>query len=262
MNIYEVLNNITLYIDNNLTGEIDYEVIAGMLTTNIYTMQRLFSIITGIPIGEYIRKRKLSSSAYDLVSGDMKVMDVAIKYGYESGTSFSRAFESFHGLTPREAKKKHKFKEFPRLIYEKKEMPLLDLEYEIIELPELRLYEVSIITDNSKIKHDAPLHFSRCKSLYDETIKYAMVSYTDKERYTCNKYSILYETKKNNSKLFTIPKHKWLKYKISTDEAKEIQRMSDNFYKKILPSLKYTLSDLPELEYYHDNQTDFLVPIE
>ena len=89
-----------------------------------------------------------------------------------------------------------------------------------------------------------------------------MVSYTDKERYICNKYSILYETKKDNSKPLTIPKHKWLKYKISTDEAKEIQKMSDNFYKKIFPSLKYTLSDLPELEYYHDNQTDFLVPIE
>lgn len=262
MNIYEVLNKITLYIDDNLCGDISYEVIATMLTTNVYTMQRLFSIVTGIPIGEYIRKRRLSVAAYDLVTTDQKVIDIAVKYGYESSTSFSRAFEAFHGIKPSVAKKTCRFKEFPRIIYEEREMPVFDLEYEIVSLSELKLYEVSILTNNENIKHDAPKFFSQCRNLYDGDIKYAMVSYKDKERCNCCKYSILYEKEQKGSVSYTIPKHKWLKFKINSYNAKDIQNMSDNFYKKVLPSLKYTLSDLPELEYYHDAGTDFLVPIE
>lgn len=262
MNIYEVLNKITLYIDTNLTNDISYEVIASMLATNIYTMQRIFSVMVGIPIGEYIRKRKLSSSAYDLVIENMKVIDVAVKYSYESAASFSRAFEAFHGVSPRDAKKERIFKEFPRVIYEEKEMPLFDLDYEIVDLPELKLYEISIKTDNKSIKHDAPEFVLKYRNLYEDEIKYGMVSYADKERSMCNKYSILYEKEQKNSKPLTIPEHRWLKYSIKTNDAKDIQKMSDDFYKHILPSLKYTLSDIPELEYYHDNQTDFMVPIE
>lgn len=110
MNIYKVLNQITLYIDDNLTEEIDYQYIAKMLGVNVFTMQRLFSIIAGIPIGEYIRKRKLSSAAYDLYQNHMLVMDVAIKYGYESATSFSRSFENFHGIKPSKINKSTKLK--------------------------------------------------------------------------------------------------------------------------------------------------------
>lgn len=261
MNIYKVLNDITLYIDDNLTEKIDYEVIASMLTTNVYTMQRLFSIVTGIPLGEYIRKRKLSLAAFDLINTSSSVIDIAIKYGYENATSFSRAFSSFHGIKPSDAKMKKKFKEFPRIIYEEKEMPLTDVPYEVINLPELTLYEVSISTNNKSIKSDAPNFIIKCLRMYEEPIKYAMVSYEDKERCNCNKYSVLYSTKQNNAKEITIPKHKWLKYTCAR-EAKDIQKTSNDFYTKILPSLKYTLSDLPELEYYHDDITDFLVPIE
>ena len=66
MNIYKCLNEITEYIDKNLEEEISYEVLAKMLGVNVYTMQRLFTMIAGISLSEYIRKRRLSSAGYDL----------------------------------------------------------------------------------------------------------------------------------------------------------------------------------------------------
>ena len=63
-------------------------------------MRRVFSLLTNISLSEYIRKRRLSVASYDLYNDNLKVIDVAIKYGYENATSFSRAFSSFHGIKP------------------------------------------------------------------------------------------------------------------------------------------------------------------
>ena len=117
MNIYKSLNEITSYIDNNLEEKINYEVLARMLGVNVYTMQRLFTMIAGISVSEYIRKRRLSSAGYDLYRGNLKVIDVAVKYQYDNATSFSRAFEKFHGIKPSLVNKKTKLKNFPRIIF-------------------------------------------------------------------------------------------------------------------------------------------------
>ena len=65
VNVYKALNRITKYIDDNLENKIDYEVLAKMLGTNVYTMQNLFSLLTDMPLSEYIRKSRLSSAGYD-----------------------------------------------------------------------------------------------------------------------------------------------------------------------------------------------------
>lgn len=265
MNIYKVLNQITLYIDENLDSIIDYQHIAKMLGVNVFTMQRLFSIIAGIPIGEYIRKRKLSYAAFDLYQNKMLVMDVAIKYGYENATSFSRSFENFHGIKPSKINKTTKLKEYPRIIFNEIERPNLDIPYEIIELPELILYESSIPTSNETISKDAPSFFEQASKLYEDKyghITYGMVTYEDIDRFKCIRYSILYDKEISSFNKFIIPCHRWLKFSISSQKAEDIQRMSKLFYKEFLPSCKYNLANLPELEHYHDNITDFLVPIE
>lgn len=105
MNIYKVLNEITLYIDENLEYEIDYGVLAKKMGVNEYTMRRIFSLLTNITLAEYIRKRRLSNAGYDLYNGNLKVIDVAIKYGYDNATSFSRSFTAFHGIKPSQVNK-------------------------------------------------------------------------------------------------------------------------------------------------------------
>ena len=263
MNIYKALNEITNYIDDNLEEEIDYTVLAKKLGVNVYTMQRLFSMIAGISLSEYIRKRRLSCAGFDLYEGNLKVIDVAVKYQYDNATSFSRAFEKFHGIKPSLVNKNTKLKNFPRIVFDEDVNIVSELDYEIVNLDEFDLYGVSITTNNDEIGNDAPLFFKKNEEKYIDIygeIKYGMITYND-EREESQKYYCLYDKKIDGFEHIKIPKSKWLKFRIDSQKAKDIQYISHKFYGEFLPSVKYNLKQLPELEYYHDDVTDFLVAI-
>ena len=260
MNIYKALNEITNYIDDNLEEEIDYTVLAKKLGVNVYTMQRLFSMIAGISLSEYIRKRRLSCAGFDLYEGNLKVIDVAVKYQYDNATSFSRAFEKFHGIKPSLVNKNTKLKNFPRIVFDEDVNIVSELDYEIVNLDEFDLYGVSITTNNDEIGNDAPLFFKKTEEKYIDIygeIKYGMITYNDK-REESQKYYCLYDKKIDGFEHIKIPKSKWLKFRIDSQKAKDI---CNKFYGEFLPSVKYNLKQLPELEYYHDDVTDFLVAI-
>ena len=88
-----------------------------------------------------------------------------------------------------------------------------------------------------------------------------MITYEDELREQCNYYYVLYEKNINGYEKIIIPKSKWLLFRVNSQNASEIHSISQKFYLEFLPSCKYNLRDLNELEYYHDNVTDFLVPI-
>ena len=92
------------YIEDNLLEELDYAEIAKQSYVSSFHFQRIFHILSGFTLGEYIRNRRLSLAAADLQAGSSKIIDVAMKYGYNSPESFSRAFERFHGILPSAAK--------------------------------------------------------------------------------------------------------------------------------------------------------------
>lgn len=92
------------YIEMNLAGEISYEEAAKIACCSTYYFQRMFSYVAGIPLSEYIRRRRMTQAAFELQTTDSKVLDVALKYGYTSPTSFNRAFQSVHGISPISAK--------------------------------------------------------------------------------------------------------------------------------------------------------------
>ena len=263
MNIYKCLNEITEYIDNNLEEEISYEVLAKMLGVNVYTMQRLFTMIAGISLSEYIRKRRWSSAGYDLYEDNLKVIDVAVKYQYDNATSFSRAFEKFHGIKPSLVNKETKLKNFPRIVFNEDINLTTELDYEIINLDEINLYGVGITTNNDEIGKNAPLFFRQTEDKYLNKygeVKYGMITYNI-EREESQKYYCLYDKKIEEFEHIKIPKSKWLRFRINSQNAKDIQDISHKFYGEFLPSVKYNLIELPELEYYHDGITDFLVAI-
>ena len=92
------------YIEEHLTEDIDYEKVAAESFSSSYHFQRVFSILCGYTLGEYIRLRRLSLAGAELASGKEKVIDVALKYGYDSPDSFAKAFQRFHGITPSQAR--------------------------------------------------------------------------------------------------------------------------------------------------------------
>ena len=110
------IQNAINYIEEHLTEEIDYEEVAAQSFSSSFHFQRVFSILCGFTLGEYIRNRRLSQAGADLTAQNVKVIDVALKYGYESPDSFAKAFQKFHGVTPSEAKRDGcKLKSFSRL---------------------------------------------------------------------------------------------------------------------------------------------------
>ena len=94
------------YIEENLTEDIDIAEIAAKAYLSPFYFQKIFGVLCGVTVAEYIRSRRLTLAAEELSLGAARVLDVALKYGYESQDSFSRAFTRFHGVSPSAAKEK------------------------------------------------------------------------------------------------------------------------------------------------------------
>lgn len=100
MNLLESMNRVMQYIEDHLTEKIDSEVLAKTIGCSQWYLQRIFVSVTDISLSEYIRRRRLTCAAFDLQSTDAGILDIALKYGYQSPDAFTRAFKNMHGVTP------------------------------------------------------------------------------------------------------------------------------------------------------------------
>lgn len=103
------------YTEAHLTDELDYEEIAKQACYSPFHFQRMFGMLCGFTLGDYIRLRRLTLAALELQQTGAKVIDIAIKYGYDTPESFSRAFSRFHEISPTEAKRGKTIKSFSRM---------------------------------------------------------------------------------------------------------------------------------------------------
>lgn len=93
------------YVEEHLSDDINLEQLSTDVGIAPFYFQKGFSLLCGMSIMEYVRARRLSVAGTELASGDGKVIDIALKYGYESPDAFTKAFTRFHGMTPKEIKK-------------------------------------------------------------------------------------------------------------------------------------------------------------
>lgn len=103
------------YVEEHITEPIDYAQVAKAAYSSSFRFQRVFSVICGYSLGDYIRFRRLSLAGNELATTNAKVIDIALKYGYDTPESFSRAFLKFHGVTPSSAKHGANIKSFSKL---------------------------------------------------------------------------------------------------------------------------------------------------
>ena len=94
------------YIENNLTNDITIEDVSNQIFASGSHFQRIFNVVTGITVGDYIRKRRLSLAGLDLLLTKSRVIDIAMRYQYDTSESFTKAFTRFHGVPPSAAKKR------------------------------------------------------------------------------------------------------------------------------------------------------------
>ena len=115
MNIIKLFNDTVNYIETVLDGEIDEKKISSLSGYSYPMFSRLFSMLTETTLSEYIRSRRLTEAAVDLRDTDEKIIDIAMRYGYESPDAFGAAFKKFHGFTPSEVKEGKPFKLVSRI---------------------------------------------------------------------------------------------------------------------------------------------------
>lgn len=128
------------YIEDHLTEAIDYEKVAAQCFSSSYHFQRVFSILCGFTIGDYIRNRRLSLAGALLASSDAKVIDIALKFGYESPDSFAKAFKKFHGILPSQARNDgSKLRSYSRLVLKISLEGGTPMDYRIEKKPEMIL---------------------------------------------------------------------------------------------------------------------------
>lgn len=112
------MNRALDYIEMNLSDEIELAEVARKACCSSHQFQRMFSFITNVTLAEYIRRRRLTLAAFELQNSDAKVIDIALKYGYESPVSFARAFQMLHGVNPAIARQEGTaLKAYPRISF-------------------------------------------------------------------------------------------------------------------------------------------------
>ncbi|TBO57715.1 AraC family transcriptional regulator [Streptomyces kasugaensis] len=101
----EPLNQAMEHIERHLDQRIEMAELARIAVTSEYHLRRLFSALAGIPLSEYIRRRRLTVAGAEVLAGERTLQDVAVRYGYGSGEAFARAFRALHGIGPGEARR-------------------------------------------------------------------------------------------------------------------------------------------------------------
>ncbi len=136
------LNDALTYMEDHLDGDISFQRAAQLACSSVYHFQRMFSYIAGVPLSEYLRRRRMTMAAFDLQNG-AKVLDVSLRYGYESPTAFNRAFQTVHGITPSMAQKNGAvLKAFPRIGFQMSIKGEMEMEYRIVKKDAFRIVGV------------------------------------------------------------------------------------------------------------------------
>lgn len=135
------------YIESNLDEELAIEEIAKIAFMSKFHFQRMFSMLTGYTVSEYIRNRRITKAAQELVNSNRKIIDIALKYGYESPEAFTKAFRAIHGVTPSAAKKNSQsLKAYPKLSFQIQIKGDVEMDYKIVGKESFKVIGKSIQT--------------------------------------------------------------------------------------------------------------------
>ena len=136
----EQWNEALRLVEENLAGEIDVAALARVAHTSEHHFRRMFSTLAGLPISEYVRRRRLTQATAEIVDGRASVLEVATTYGYVSADAFSRAFKAMHGMTPSQARRPGAvLRSQPRMSFHLTIKGQSDMQHRLTELDRFRI---------------------------------------------------------------------------------------------------------------------------
>ena len=272
------MNNALDYIEENLAGEIDKHNIAKLACCSEFHFYRLFSLISGISLGEYIRHRRLSKAAFEVQTSNIKVIDLALKYGYESPEAFTRAFQKLHGVTPTSARNEGvSLKAYPRLAFQISIKGDVAMDYRIESKESFTVYGIEEIftTENGENFKEIPMFWEQViddgrydrltESINNEQNKGLCLvnGICDYRRLEGNLFPyMLFAFRQENSNtngytVVDVPAATWAIFKSKEYPLEEtsavIQDLIKRVYTEWLPTANYEKLEGYELEMYYEN---------
>ncbi len=259
------MNEAVNYIEENLSEDIDLAKIAEKACCSSYNFQRMFSFITGVSLAEYIRRRRLTLAAFEIQNSDIKIIETALKYGYETPGSFTRAFQNLHGVTPKSARDGGvKLKAYPRITFQISLKGDVEMNYRIEERKAFFIVgaKFSAPTDMEENFKVIPKIWAKAKSdgLFAEIANLAGTLETDLIGLTANisgdkfDYYIAAksDTEPQNSKFSSleVPGSTWAVFEANGNMPEASQNMWRRIFTEWLPTSDFALTDNPEFERY------------
>ena len=257
------LNKAVDYIEDNLCGTISIEKAAKIACCSAYHFQRMFSYISEVPLAEYIRRRRMTAAAFEIQSSNAKIIDIALKYGYESPTSFNRAFQKIHGIPPVNARLDGVLlKAYPRisLTITIKGNSVINYRNEKKEKFQITGIRQNLETDIEANFKSVPLFWQNTKKskifpLLCELITPDFPYILGINVYE-NKDNIYYYIAVRSDRTisdtleYTIPASTWVIFECTGTAPESLQKIYRQFYTEWLPTSGYEYGNTPEIEVY------------
>lgn len=258
----ERLNQSMNYIEEHLTDEIDYGQLAKTACCSTYHFQRMFTYMAGIPLSEYIRRRKMSLAAVDLQGSTSKVIEIAEKYGYSSPTAFNRAFQSIHGIAPSAVRGEGvEVKSFPPIVFKISVKGAEEMNYRIETKDAFRIIGVSAPLDKQIENNFKVVPEMWQRAAMDGTIQrlaglmdappmglLGVSACGEEENW---KYFIAVSSTKDSGEFeeYTVPAATWAIF-AGEGTNQSIQELEQRIITEWLPSSGYEYGSAPDIEVY------------
>lgn len=258
------LSKVLDYIEDNLTKNISYDEAAKIACCSSYYFQKIFLNVAGISLSEYIRRRRMTKAAFEIQKSNKRILDIALKYGYESPTSFNRAFKSIHGVSPIEARKDGiKLTACPAIRFSISVIGDENMKYRIESKKTLRVvgYRIKLNEDMEQNQKIVPVFwdkvlktekYSKVCSLINKSPNdiLGITAYKDPQNIY---YYIAAPTDKTvpvDMVEFEIPAAVWVVFECDGRFKESVQTIFKRFLTEWLPTSGYEYAKLPDIEVY------------
>ncbi|MDX9918108.1 MAG: AraC family transcriptional regulator [Gudongella sp.] len=280
------LNESINYIEENLTGEISYEVISKIAGCSVYNFQRMFSYIADKPLSEYIRSRRLTMAAFDLLNSTDRIIDIAFKYGYESQDAFTRAFKNFHSVLPSSVRNGTvQLRSCPRLSFQILIKGENYMNYQIEQWPAFKVMGISHKVKTSTAFQVIPKIWEKAwkdgtmsrfiENFPDyrpagflgiaaggqwgdsEEMNYIIAVTSHVDVHECKHFPVL-----EGMQEFSYPAATWAIFEANGELPDSTQKVYKQFYTEWLPNSGYELADMPVIEcYIQENRQEVWIAV-
>ena len=272
MNYINELKRAIDYIEDNLDKDINFEIVAKEVGMSAFYFHRIFSAVIGISPTTYIRNRRLTVAAQEISRNNENILDIALKYGFESHEAFSRAFKNFHGVVPKMAKTDgNELKNFSKANLDIEVNTNSILNYRIESRDSIKV-SAFFRKFNIENKYDIPKYWGELKG--NGTLQIISENYNKDLLGICigtqsdfeYKYGIGIELKEdkeinNEMEIIEIPKSTWVVFKCEGQDEKDINELWSRIYKEFFITSSYKQCMDIDFELYDDKNTEIWIPI-